>query len=120
VIDVSGGKLAGSKLGEAGESVAGVATVGFKPPDSASIDLGSGDEPSGSTGLEDSRFIRDQRDMMFSTRVIAVLPVLAAVARHLRLTSVPLPFGEGSLDVMLKDKTIDCLDNRRRHRYGRD
>src|SRR3981189_1883871 len=56
----------------------------------------------------------------FLTGSFAVLLVLAAVARHLRLISVPLPFDKGSLDVMLSDKTVDCLDNRRGHRYGRD
>src|SRR5882757_6641616 len=71
VIDWSGGRLAGSKAGEAGETVSGVATVAaFEPPAIASIDLGSEEEPSGSTCPADSCFIRDQRDMRFSDRLI--------------------------------------------------
>src|SRR5258705_13436308 len=71
VIDWSGGKLAGSKAGEAGETVAGVATAAaFESPGIASIGLGSEEEPSDSTCPADSCFIRDQRDMMFSYRLI--------------------------------------------------
>jgi hypothetical protein len=42
------------------------------------------------------------------------------MAGHLRLASVAPPFLEGTLDVMLGDETVDCFDNRNRHRDGRD
>src|SRR5258708_9322490 len=51
---------------------------------------------------------------------LAVPLVGAAMGGILRLTSVAPPFLKGAFDVMFGDETIDCFNDRNRHRDGRD